>query len=125
MRKYALAITLLAACGCGTDPAVRSPATLTPDSGPADRQRTTSYDAEAPANPDAPVPVPTDPAGAHAPRAGDTRPAADARPPDVTPDGPPPSTDAFFGPSRCPTAGTLLCEGFESGALDTAVWNVR
>ncbi|HEX2869660.1 MAG TPA: hypothetical protein VHP33_00360 [Polyangiaceae bacterium] len=30
--------------------------------------------------------------------------------------------DAFFGASRCATAGVQLCEDFESGTLDTATW---
>jgi hypothetical protein len=30
--------------------------------------------------------------------------------------------DAFFGASRCATAGLKFCEDFESGTLDTAIW---
>jgi hypothetical protein len=50
---------------------------------------------------------------------------ADARSPDRAFDVLPPASDAFFGSSRCPSANTLLCEGFESGTLDTAEWMVR
>jgi len=31
---------------------------------------------------------------------------------------------AFFGPSRCADAHLQLCEDFESGAIDPAVWTV-
>jgi hypothetical protein len=31
---------------------------------------------------------------------------------------------AFFGASRCEDAGVLLCDGFETGMLDTSVWTV-
>lgn len=36
------------------------------------------------------------------------------------------STDRtkFFGPSRCASAGVQLCEDFESGSLNRAVWSV-
>jgi hypothetical protein len=37
------------------------------------------------------------------------------------------STDStkFFGPSRCADAGVQLCEDFESGALNKAVWTAQ
>jgi hypothetical protein len=35
-----------------------------------------------------------------------------------------PNKAAFFGPSRCAQADVLLCEDFESGTLDTSVWQV-
>ncbi|HVV50875.1 MAG TPA: hypothetical protein VHO06_14510 [Polyangia bacterium] len=38
--------------------------------------------------------------------------------------GPAPDRAAFFGPSRCAAARFALCEDFESGALDPAVWTV-
>lgn len=31
----------------------------------------------------------------------------------------------FFGDSRCATAGLLLCDGFEGGAIDPATWTVE
>jgi hypothetical protein len=33
--------------------------------------------------------------------------------------------DDFFGDSRCDKAGTLVCEDFESGSFDTAVWHTK
>jgi len=32
--------------------------------------------------------------------------------------------DDFFGASRCAGAGLLLCDGFETDAIDTGLWNV-
>lgn len=33
--------------------------------------------------------------------------------------------DDFFGASRCGNAGLLLCDDFESGSLNTALWKVK
>lgn len=33
-------------------------------------------------------------------------------------------TSTFYGASRCSTAGVLLCDGFETGTLDTSTWSV-
>jgi hypothetical protein len=34
-------------------------------------------------------------------------------------------TTKFYGASRCSTAGVLLCDGFETGTLDTSTWTVN
>jgi hypothetical protein len=34
-------------------------------------------------------------------------------------------TSKFYGASRCSTAGVLLCDGFETGTLDTSTWTVN
>ena len=35
-----------------------------------------------------------------------------------------PEREEFFGDSRCEDAGLLLCDGFEGGAIDEALWEI-
>ena len=46
------------------------------------------------------------------------------RGPAAAPREPAPDRATFFGPSRCAAAHFALCEDFESGALDPALWTV-
>lgn len=65
-------------------------------------------------------------AGDDASAAGDGSPGGDGASPDAAPGGRDLSSDRtkFFGASRCAQAGVQLCEDFESGTLDKAVWSV-
>jgi hypothetical protein len=63
-------------------------------------------------------------AGRAGPRAGDGAAGAAASAAAIGGSGGQAGTE-FFGASRCANAGLLLCDGFESGTLDSSLWKTK